>query len=84
MPDGRQERSRQSQANAERLHGEIRSLRAQHSSVLGGVNFKEFWEHSKAITELFKTLKPLHPSDRERLWAEVTGIRDEMRSRQNA
>jgi Skp family chaperone for outer membrane proteins len=84
MADDRSERARQSQANAERLHDEIRSLRTQHSGVLGGVNFKEFWEHSKAVTEMFKTLKPLHPSDRERLWAEVTEIRDEMRSRQSA
>lgn len=84
MSSDRTERSRQSQANAERLHDEIRSLRTQHSGVLGGVNFKEFWEHSKAVTAMFRTLKPLHPSDRERLWGEVTEIRDEMRSRQTA
>lgn len=64
-PDDTNGRSRQSQANAERLHDETRSLRTQYSGVLGGVNFKEFREHSKAVTEMFKTLKLLHPSDRE-------------------
>ena len=84
MSDDREQRSRDSLANAEALHDEIRSLRTQHSGVLGGVNFKEFWEHSKAVTEMFRTLKPLHPSDRERLWTEVSELRDEMKSRQTA
>lgn len=32
---------------------------------------KEFWAQVKRLNEMFRTLRPLHPQDRERLWGEL-------------
>ena len=82
MQIDREQRSTQCAANAEKLEQAIQALRTQHGEWLSGrVNYREFWEHSKAVAEMFRIIKPLESDDRARLWAD---LRDEMRRRQNA
>jgi predicted phage tail protein len=78
-----QERSQAEQDNAERLREAIHALRTNHVSVLGHVNWRGFWDHSKQVTQMFRDAKPLRAETREQLWAEVSQLRDEMKHRQD-
>jgi hypothetical protein len=44
--------------------------------------YKDFWNHAKEITELFKTLKPIKKEDREKLWSDFGSQCEEMRRKQ--
>jgi hypothetical protein len=62
-----QDNYKASQENATKIERELDVLKSGHQGFLNR-RYKEFWEHVKQIHELFKTLKPLHREDRERLW----------------
>lgn len=72
-----------SSKNADRISGELNSLKSGHWAGFGERDYKSFFAHAKEIVELFKTLKPLKKSDRESLWSEYQQICDHVRSRQN-
>lgn len=72
-----------SSKNADRISGELNSLKNGHWAGFGERDYKSFFAHAKEIVELFKTLRPLKKSDRESLWNEYQQICDQVRSRQN-
>jgi len=53
--------------NASTLEAEIDSLSSGHWDIFERQH-KEFWNHARQISHMFKTLKPLRSEDRERLW----------------
>ncbi len=84
MDDGYREKA---QDNAKRLRGEIEKLNSKHRDFTFSkgpfIKFKEFWDHSREMTELFKTLKPLLKEDREELWASFRTICDNTKRKEN-
>lgn len=68
-------------SNAKAIENEIDKLKNGHWNFFRR-QYNEFWSHSKEITEMFRTLKPLAPSDRERLWEKVSLIREEAKRNQ--
>ena len=44
---------------------------------LGQGGLKGFGDDARAVSQLFKTCKPLHKSDREELWLEFNRVRDQ-------
>ena len=68
-------------SNASEIKHEIENLQELGSHH----KYHEFWNHSKQIVEMFKTLKPIFREDRERLWSSYSNIceivKQEMASR---
>jgi len=77
--------------NASALKQEIENLRLNHLTPdspsfapLTGMpqyHAKEFWEHSKRISEMFKSMR-LFKNDREQLWSEFQSLCEEVRIQQ--
>jgi hypothetical protein len=70
--------------NAALLDEHLRELRTQSGTGLLSLKIRpdrEYFAHSRDISELFKSLKPLRHADRERLWREFNDIRDAVRRR---
>mgnify|MGYP001592175745 CR=1 FL=1 len=77
-----------SSENASQIKREIERLRYNHcvpnSPTLDpNYLYRDFFNHAKEITELFKTLKPIIKDDRERLWSEYRNLCDKVSSKQN-
>jgi hypothetical protein len=66
----------QAKANHDRIRSELDSLSNGHWSNLQR-DFRGFFEHSRRILDLFKTLKPLRREDREKLWNRYRTLCDE-------
>ncbi len=73
-----------SKANAQTLESEIGSLVSSHWAGFGERDYRAFWGHARQISQLFKTLKPLHRDDRERLWREFGAACEDTRQKQTA
>lgn len=69
----------QAAENARIIQSEIDLLRAGHKDQHGRLIRKDFWEHVKKISDQLKNLAPLLLQDRERLWQELTEVKDEVR-----
>lgn len=81
MDDGHAKRRQEAEANASKLRWEIDGLAAGHKDVFTR-RYKEFWQHARKISALFKELKPLHPTDRERLWSRFSQLCEEAKGEQ--
>jgi hypothetical protein len=73
---------RQAESNAKTIEREIDRLKIGHWNNFRR-QYKEFWEHAKEISNLFKTLKPISKEDRERLWERFSSVCDETKRTQN-
>ena len=66
--------------NASRIGGELQYLRELSSQH----KYKEFWERTQIIKDLFKTIKPILKEDRELLWSDYSNmcetVKQEMRN----
>jgi len=69
----------ESKSNASTLQREIERLKNGHWNMFKR-QYREFWDHAKEISGMFKTLKPLLPEDRERLWTEFNSICEEVKT----
>lgn len=49
------------------------------SNLTSQSNYKEFWDHSKEVLEMFKTLKPLESGDRENLWKQYISLKERVK-----
>jgi FMN-dependent NADH-azoreductase len=68
----------QAKTNAQALESEIGSLQRHMSEK----HYREFWALTKAISEMFKKLKPLRAEDRERLWSIFSTVCEEIKAKQ--
>ena len=78
--------------NASKIKEELGGLRYNHLTsdsptfvpITGMPKYhaKEFWEHAKQISRMFKELK-LSKDDRNQLWSTFQGLCEEVRSQQN-
>ena len=68
----------ESKLNVSTLQREIENLKSGHWNMFKR-QYREFWDHAKQISGMFKTLKPLLPQDREQLWAEFNSICEEVK-----
>lgn len=60
------------ETNGAKLQSELEDLQ---SRLRGSTpNYREFWAHVKEINQLFKTVKPIAPATRHRLWADLGTI----------
>jgi hypothetical protein len=78
----RDEWKRQAEANAKTIEKEIDHPKIGHWNNFRR-QYKEFWDHAKEISNLFKTLKPILKEDRERLWERFSSVCDETKRTQN-
>ena len=73
-----EEKARSNASEIEHQMEILQEYKSQHK-------YRDFWDHTKNIVEMFKTLKPLLREDRERLWTEYSDIcktvKHEMESR---
>lgn len=69
--------------NAATLESEIDDLNNGHWDMMRR-QYREFFEHAKKISEMFKTLRPLTSSDRQKLWEKFNGICREVKQRQTS
>ena len=81
MASEREHWKEESQQNAKTLEAEIERLGSEHGDFLGlrQFQYREFWAHAKQISGMFRTLKPLLPSDREQLWAKFSSLCEDTR-----
>jgi len=77
-------RGKDSQSNAQMLEGDIRSLSSNHWAGIGERDYRTFWKHAREISQLFKTLKPLHRDDRDRLWKDFSAVCEDTKQKQTA
>ena len=70
-------------ANSSLIENEIENLDSGHWKNMFRRDYKEFWEHSRKISEMFKTLKPISKENRERLWEKFRSICDQAKYQQN-
>lgn len=63
------------------LEEAIEQLR-ERSVTVKETGYREFWSSAREILERFKTLKPLAPADRQRLWEVYREVCDAVHSRQ--
>lgn len=62
---------------------EIAIAQLRERSLAGReTGYREFWSRAREILEQFKTLKPLAPADRQRLWELYREVCDAVHSRQ--
>lgn len=75
-----------SKENAEKIREEISELENRHCAVGVGIKydyrFKEFWDHAKAVSHMFKTMKPLLKDERESLWENYSKVIESVKERQ--
>ncbi len=71
------------QRNAKTIAWDIDMLASGHWDMFKR-KYKDFWEHAGQISKLFKTLKPILPADREKLWDKFSSICDDVKRKQNA
>jgi hypothetical protein len=83
------EYSAQANTNAATIQKEIDSLRGQVNDFYGiagalgsSPDYRGFWSHVKGINELFKTLKPITPTNRTQLWEEFGSLCQEVKDHQ--
>jgi hypothetical protein len=70
--------SKECGANAKTISDAIDNLKDHLSSR----NYRDFWDLVKEINVLFKSLKPIIPNDRERLWDSFSSLCDDAKSQQ--
>jgi hypothetical protein len=75
--------TRNAERNADEIESEVDSLEVGHWHMLE-LNYKEFWDHAKEVSGLFRTLKPLRRDDRERLWNKFDSICKKVKEKQQA
>jgi hypothetical protein len=76
----REEYLKLAKENYSALEKELTNLKHGHWSNLHR-QYKEFWNHTKEINNLFKTLKPILKEDREKLWNRFQAICNETRQK---
>ena len=69
--------------NAREIESEIESLKSGHWDWFNR-KYKDFWEHARRISYMFKTLKPLQRDDRERLWEMFDALCKEVKRKQKS
>ncbi len=69
--------------NAKTLENEILDLSSGHWSLFER-QYKEFWQHAREISNLFKTLKPLKKEDRQALWERFSSVCEETKYQQKS
>ena len=70
-------------ANARAIESEIQSLESGHWDWFER-QYKDFWDHARHISHMFKTLKPIQREDRERLWEKFSSICEEVKRKQHS
>lgn len=70
-----------SESNAKTLKNEIDALASGHWDMFKRQH-KEFWEHAKAISIMFKEIKIIDKQDREKLWEKYSSICEEVKRKQ--
>lgn len=68
----------ESARNAEIISHELNKLENSYQNK-NIIDYQPFWTHTKQITELFRTLKPLNHEVREVLWGRFNGICEEVK-----
>lgn len=68
-------------ANARSIESEIGMLSHGHWNMFKR-QYKSFWSHAKKISDMFRTLKPLHNDDRQKLWEKFSSICNEVKAKQ--
>jgi len=76
------QRTVESKANAKKIAWEIDMLSSGHWDMFQR-KYREFWEHAKQISKMFKTMK-LFREDREQLWDKLSNICDDVKRKQNS
>jgi hypothetical protein len=77
------QRAEESKSNANKIAWEIDMLSSGHWDMVQR-KYREFWDHAKEISHLFKTLKPLSQEDRDKLWEKFSNICEEVKRKQNS
>lgn len=73
----------EARANPKAIESAIQSLAAGHWDSFKR-QYKEFWAHARQVSDMFKTLKPLRPEDRERLWEKFSSVCEEVKIKQHS
>lgn len=81
MSEQRKDFIKKSELNANTIEHEIDALKDGHRNDFKR-QYREFWNHAKRISELFKTMKPLVRDDRDRLWSKFNDICNEVKRNQ--
>jgi gas vesicle protein len=68
--------------NAKQIQSEIEYLSSGHWNMFKRQH-KEFWNHAKNISNMFRTINPLSKDDRERLWEKFSVICQEVKRKQS-
>lgn len=83
MSSDKQEWKEETVSNANKIEREIEILSSGHWNNFQR-QYREFWEHAKLISNLFKITKPLLHEDREKLWSEFNSVCEEVKRKQNS
>jgi len=75
--------------NASILNNEINSLSSTRDAIRNTTlekyrNYSQFWEQVTKVSELFKTLKPLAPQDREELWKKFSELCEDVKDEKSS
>jgi len=78
MNTDREVREIASEKNAQIISHELNKLENSYQDHLH-IDYQKFWNQSREISDLFKTLKPLSYEVREALWSRFNGICEEVK-----
>lgn len=76
------QRTEELKKNAKKIAWEVEMLSSGHWDMFQR-KYREFWEHAKQISQMFKTMK-LFRGDRERLWDKFSNICDGIKRKQRS
>lgn len=74
----------QAEINVKKIEEEIAKLKGNLSDTSGRKNYREFWEQSHYVINLFKLLKPILPEDKDRVWKEFAELREQTKQQEIA
>lgn len=83
MTSGHNLSTEEAKSNAKKIGWEIDMLSSGHWSNFQRT-YREFWDHARQISRMFKNLKPLLREDREELWEKFSNICEDVKRKQNS
>jgi hypothetical protein len=72
----------QADINVKKIEEEINKLKKTLTDSPARKNYREFWEQSHYVINLFKLLKPILPEDKDRLWKEFAELREQTKQQE--
>ncbi|MDP4192712.1 MAG: hypothetical protein Q8858_14190 [Bacteroidota bacterium] len=72
----------QADINVKKIEEEINKLKKTLTDSPVRKNYREFWEQSHYVINLFKLLKPILPEDKDRLWKEFAELREQTKQQE--